>query len=190
MDFLNNIINNKINYHYFFFLIFLFLINFVNPVFGFHSETKEQLVIDNHPEVAVKTGTSNDLRDNLTVGFNQKYLVAIWVGNNDNSPMARIASGVTGAAPIFNKIMSSLLAGQVSSEWQVPSGLAKVPICAFTSTLPCQGCPTRAEWFSEEKVPKFTCSPETIKNIVELKKKEEHGQILESAASTTQTLTF
>ena len=48
MDFLNNIINNKINYHYFFFLIFLFLINFVNPVFGFHSETKEQLVIDNH----------------------------------------------------------------------------------------------------------------------------------------------
>lgn len=75
------------------------------PEFGEYSS----LVIPNHPEVAVKTGTSNDLRDNLTIGFNKKYLVAVWVGNNDNSSMARIASGITGAAPIWNEIMSRLL---------------------------------------------------------------------------------
>ena len=56
------------------------------------------LVIPNHPEVAVKTGTSNNLKDNLTIGFNQDYLVAVWVGNNDGSSMSRVASGITGAA--------------------------------------------------------------------------------------------
>lgn len=158
-----------------------------SPSFG----TQSQLVIEGHPEVAVKTGTSNDLKDNLSVGFNQKYLVAVWVGNNDNSPMARIASGVTGAAPIFNRIMSTLIAKEISQEWQVPQGLAKVPICTLTGSLPCQGCPTRLELFTEEKKPKQACNPESIKNIVESRQRQQReGQILESAASTIETLTF
>jgi 1A family penicillin-binding protein len=86
------------------------------PAFG----SQSALVIANHPEVAVKTGTSNNLRDNLTFGYNQDYLVAVWVGNNDNSPMARVASGVTGASPIFNKIMTALLANRQNHDWEVP----------------------------------------------------------------------
>lgn len=45
MGFLKNIIKDKRNYQSFFLFIFLFLITFVNPVYGFHSETKEQFVI-------------------------------------------------------------------------------------------------------------------------------------------------
>lgn len=97
------------------------------------------LVIPNHPEVAVKTGTSNDLKDNLTIGFNQNYLVAVWVGNNDGSPMSRIASGITGAAPIWNKIMQSLLIDQPSNNWIPPEGLIY------------KDCYSRKEWFLEEK---------------------------------------
>ncbi|KKU10418.1 MAG: Penicillin-binding protein, 1A family [Candidatus Woesebacteria bacterium GW2011_GWB1_45_5] len=96
------------------------------------------LVIKNHPEVAVKTGTSNNLRDNLTAGFNQDYLVVTWVGNNDNSPMSRIASGITGASPIWNKIMSALLASKQSVDWKIPDGLVKIN---------CQG---KSEWFLKE----------------------------------------
>lgn len=59
--------------------------------------------------VAVKTGTSNDLKDNWTIGYNQDYLVAVWVGNNDSSPMSRIASGITGASPIWANIFKLLL---------------------------------------------------------------------------------
>lgn len=81
------------------------------------------LVIPNHPEVAVKTGTSNELRDNLTIGYNQDYVIAVWVGNNDNSPMSRIASGITGAAPIWNKIMRGLLQDKESVSWNVPNGV-------------------------------------------------------------------
>lgn len=128
------------------------------PAFGRHS----QLVISNHPEVAVKTGTSNDLRDNLTVGYSQDYVVAVWVGNNDNAPMSRIASGITGASSIFNKVMTNLLKNKSTADWRVPAGVVNVPICSITGTLPCEGCPTRNEVFLEETTPKFACRPETI----------------------------
>jgi 1A family penicillin-binding protein len=149
-----------------------------SPAFG----TNSALVISGHPEVAVKTGTSNNLRDNLTVGFNQDYLVAVWVGNNDNSPMSRIASGITGAAPIFNRIMSSLLAGQESLSWDIPQGLDKLTVCSLTGSLPCSGCPTRTEWFLTENKPAKACVPEQITK--KLQEKSEGGQILEPAART------
>src|SRR3989344_493448 len=61
-------------------------------------------------KVAVKTGTTDEKKDNLTIGYNPEFLVAVWVGNNDNSPMNRyLTSGVTGAAPIWNRMMSYLL---------------------------------------------------------------------------------
>ena len=106
-----------------------------SPAFG----TNSMLVIPNHPEVAVKTGTSNDLKDNLTIGFNKDYLVAVWVGNNDGSSMSRIASGITGAAPIWNKIMRTLLNDKLSVEWKAPEGLVY------------KECFNRKEWFLEEK---------------------------------------
>ena len=60
--------------------------------------------------VAVKTGTTNDKRDNWTIGYTKGVTVGVWVGNNDNSPMnSKIASGVTGASPIWHKVMRELL---------------------------------------------------------------------------------
>ncbi|MDH7476402.1 MAG: PBP1A family penicillin-binding protein [Microgenomates group bacterium] len=61
-------------------------------------------------KVAVKTGTTNDKKDNWTIGYTPEFLVAVWVGNNDNSPMnPLLTSGVTGAAPIWNRVMSYVL---------------------------------------------------------------------------------
>lgn len=151
------------------------------PAFG----SRSLLNIPGHPEVAVKTGTSNNLRDNLAIGYNQNYLVAVWVGNNDNSPMARVASGITGATPIWNKIMSTLLANEQNKEWEVPEGLIEIPICTLTGTLPCEGCPTRLEWFLEENQPQETCRIEQILEEKE-KKKKPRGKILEPAARTEQ----
>jgi 1A family penicillin-binding protein len=130
------------------------------PSFGYNS----LLVIPNHPEVAVKTGTSNDLRDNLTVGYNQDYLVAVWVGNNDNTPMARVASGVTGASPIFNQVISALIANNTSKTWDLPAGLVQLPICPYTGTLACEGCPVKMEWFLDNNKPEKACSPEWFQN--------------------------
>ena len=130
------------------------------PAFGRFSA----LVVPNHPEVAVKTGTSNDLRDNLTVGYTKDYVVAIWVGNNNNAPMDRVASGVTGASPIWNKIMSALLAEQPSYAWQTPPNLVQVQICPYTGTLPCSGCPAKNEWFIAGTQPSYSCTPVVADN--------------------------
>ncbi len=144
------------------------------PEFGFNS----YLVIKNHPEVAVKTGTSNDLRDNWTVGYNQNYLVLAWVGNNDNSPMSRVASGVTGASPIWNKIMSAVLNGQPSIDWNPPTGVSRINICSATGSLPCDGCVTKQEWFLDETRPVRRCTPPSSSQGI------NKNDILNTGAST------
>src|SRR3989344_1347607 len=63
--------------------------------------------------VSAKTGTTDDLKDNWTIGYTPNFLTVVWVGNNDNSPMnPALVSGVTGAAPIWNGIMSFVLEKQ------------------------------------------------------------------------------
>ncbi|MBU0974200.1 transglycosylase domain-containing protein [Patescibacteria group bacterium] len=81
--------------------------------------------------VSVKTGTTNDLKDNWTVGFTPEYLVITWVGNNDNTSMNQnVVSGVTGAAPIFNDIMSLILKDH-DYEWQTkPEDVLWAGVCA------------------------------------------------------------
>lgn len=74
--------------------------------------------------VSVKTGTTDSKRDNWTIGFTPSYLVAVWVGNNDNSPMSQnLASGITGAAPIWNKLMTNLLANQNNVPQRKPANI-------------------------------------------------------------------
>jgi len=61
-------------------------------------------------KVAVKTGTTDEKKDNWTIGYTPDYIVVVWVGNNNNQPMnPYLASGITGAAPIWNRTMSYLL---------------------------------------------------------------------------------
>ena len=92
-------------------------------------------------QVAVKTGTTNSMRDNWTIGYTSDRLVASWVGNNDNTPMSFVASGVTGASPIWNQLMRLLLNDQNPHQFALPEELVKVSICASTGTLPCAECP-------------------------------------------------
>lgn len=61
-------------------------------------------------KVAVKTGTTNDKKDNWTIGYNPEFLVVVWVGNNDSTPMnPYLTSGITGASPIWGRAMNYLL---------------------------------------------------------------------------------
>ena len=76
--------------------------------------------------VSVKTGTSDNKRDNWTIGYTPNFVVAVWVGNNDNSPMSQnLASGITGAAPIWHNIMINLLPKSGSKKSIVPSNVVQ-----------------------------------------------------------------
>jgi 1A family penicillin-binding protein len=133
------------------------------PAFGPYSV----LQLPSHPHVAVKTGTTQNLRDNWTIGYSPDYLAAVWVGNNDNTPMSYVASGITGASPIWHKIMSALLRDVPDKEFPRPDDLVKVEICPTTGTLPCEGCGGKEEYFLPGTEPKKHCSPETIREIKE-----------------------
>ncbi len=112
--------------------------------------------------VAVKTGTTDDKRDNWTVGYSPSYAVGVWVGNNDNSPMnPQIASGVTGASPIWNKIMREVTKGKIE-DFKVPSGVEAVVIDAFGGGQPCKAFPTRSEYFIKGSAPSKSCVVEQM----------------------------
>jgi penicillin-binding protein 1A len=57
-----------------------------------------------------KTGTSQDNRDALFVGFAGNLVVGVWVGRDDDKPLGRNVSGGTVTAQIWHDFMVSALA--------------------------------------------------------------------------------
>lgn len=57
---------------------------------------------------ALKTGTSADYKDSWIIGYTPDFLVAVWLGNSDNSPMDEV-SGQKGAGRIWAEIMDLML---------------------------------------------------------------------------------
>lgn len=102
--------------------------------FGLHS------VLDMPFDAAVKTGTSSDFRDTWTIGFTRDYTVGTWVGNFDGSAMHDI-SGVTGAGPLWNRIMLHLHEREDPRPFDTPRGYALATICATTGHAPMPDCP-------------------------------------------------
>ncbi|MDB5071326.1 MAG: penicillin-binding protein [Candidatus Eremiobacteraeota bacterium] len=88
---------------------------------------------------AVKTGTSSDFRDTWTVGFTRDYTVAAWVGNFNGAPMQRV-SGVTGAAPLWNRIVRRLSERERPAAFAPPHGYVRRPMCATTGVRPTRDC--------------------------------------------------
>lgn len=129
--------------------------------------TSSFLNVKGHPEVSVKTGTTNDRKDNWTIGYTANVVVATWVGNNDGSPMSGAVSGVSGASPIWNRIIKEVLdkaergafdPSEKGHAWvKQPEGVVGATICSDTGGLPTDptnpGCPTRFEYFLEGTVP-------------------------------------
>lgn len=102
---------------------------------------------------AVKTGTTRNFKDNVTVGFTPDILVATWTGNADASPMFKI-SGVDGAAPIWHDLIQAILREKPKSEFAIPKGLNRIEVCEISGKKPTDLCKDRVlEWFVEGTEP-------------------------------------
>jgi len=98
--------------------------------------------------VSVKTGTTDDKKDNWTLGYTPSFVVGVWVGNNDNSAMNQaISSGVTGASPIWNKIMTYVLKGKQDEQPNKPDNVNALSVDSMFGGLPFDNLPTRSEYF-------------------------------------------
>lgn len=117
--------------------------------------------------IAVKTGTTDDKRDNWTIGWTPSVLVATWVGNNDNSEMGNVASGVTGAAPIWRRIILEALKNKPSEDFVKPDGVVAITIDSLGGGLPVDGQPTRSEYFIKGTEPQ---GPSSIYKTIKVSK--------------------
>lgn len=121
--------------------------------------------------IAVKTGTTDDKRDNWTIGWTPGVLVATWVGNNDNGPMGNVASGVTGAAPIWRRIILEALRDKTNEEFTKPDNVVAVTIDSLGNGLPVDGQPTRSEYFIKGTEPQ---GPSSIYKELKISKEDKN----------------
>lgn len=108
---------------------------------------------------SVKTGTTDDIKDNWTVGYTRNVVVGVWVGNNNGDPL-RNSSGLTGAAPIWNSVMTTIntqpgvldvfaVDGQILNDMpNPPQNMTFTTVCDIRSIRDgSTGCPrTTSEW--------------------------------------------
>ncbi len=106
-------------------------------------------------KVAVKTGTTDMKKDNWTIGYTPDFVVSVWVGNNDNTPMNQyLASGITGAAPIWNRMMSYLLTKYGAHWYAKPENVVEKQ-CYFGKT----------EYFVKGTETKANCAAAVFQSI-------------------------
>lgn len=107
---------------------------------------------------AVKTGTTEDYRDALTIGYTPSLAVGVWIGNNDNAPMSSIA-GSSGSAPIWRQFMQEALANAPIEQFNQPSGIVSLQICRGTGAIADNGgTNTYTEYFRANAIPTERCN--------------------------------
>jgi len=106
--------------------------------------------------VAAKTGTTNDFRDNWTLGYTPDIAVGVWVGNADYTPMQN-TTGLTGAAPIWSQFIQAAIqqiTGGNPTPFYRPAGIVDKVICTISGTEPSPFCPNqRNEVFASDQPP-------------------------------------
>lgn len=107
-------------------------------------------------DAAAKTGTTNDFRDNWTMGYTPDLAAGVWVGNADYSPMLN-TTGLTGAAPIWSTFMREAvpyITNDNPTPFRRPGGIVDKVICSISGTEPSEGCPdVRTEIFASDQPP-------------------------------------
>ncbi len=121
------------------------------PMFGRNS------VLNLPFQVAAKTGTTNDFRDNWTLGYTPDLVTGVWIGNADYTPMVN-TTGLTGAAPIWASFMTyavPYVTNNAPTPFTIPPGIVETIICASSGTEPSNSCRggQRSEFFASNQPP-------------------------------------
>lgn len=118
-----------------------------SPAFGLNSPLYAPF------EMAAKTGTSKDYKDNFALGYTPRWTVGVWVGNLDASPMEKV-SGITGAGPVLHEVALFLNEKYPSAPFEEPSGIVHKPVCTHSGLLAGKNClHTREEVFNKKFLP-------------------------------------
>lgn len=92
--------------------------------------------------VAAKTGTTNDIRDNWTLGYTPDLVTGVWIGNADYTPMIN-SSGLSGAAPIWAQFMEfavPYVSNGAPTPFNRPAGIVDKVVCRLSGAEPSNQC--------------------------------------------------
>jgi 1A family penicillin-binding protein len=142
--------------------------------------------------VALKTGTTNDVRDGWTVGFTPNLVVGAWMGNNEHEPMVGLG-GSTSAGVIWKQSMTAFLRGLPVERFEQPRDVVKLHICRGTELrAPNSGGNTFEEYFIRGTEPTGTCNtrqdtPEKLKPQKGKKGPDDKKKPINSSGGTDTT---
>ncbi len=108
--------------------------------------------------VALKTGTSQGMRDAWTVAWSKRYLLGVWVGHPDARPMHEL-TGADSAAALAQTILTTLHGeerhGLADLAFPPPEGYQPVALCALSGKLATPACErVFQEWFAPGQAPR------------------------------------
>jgi len=124
--------------------------------------------------IAGKTGTSNESRDTWFVGYTPDYVIAVWVGFDDNHPMGKETGG-SAAVPIFVDVMKSM--NQPAKQFAKPAHVVEKVLDKETGLLAPEGAPkgpTVTEAFLEAPGP-ATAAPVPGEQTEQTSVTEDYG---------------
>ncbi len=101
--------------------------------------------------VDAKTGTSSKQRDSWLVGYTPQLATAVWVGNDNDTPVG--LTGDRGAGPIWAHFMADALANQPNVGFAKPSGIVTRSVCMYTGLLDNGCCTSYPEVFIQGHEP-------------------------------------
>jgi penicillin-binding protein 1A len=102
---------------------------------------------------AGKTGTTDDYRNAWFIGYTRQLSAAVWIGNDDNTPMRRVVGGMV-PAEIWAAFMRQAMAPIPAADWSPPEGVVVTTVCAGSWQLATPDCPNpRREVFTRASAP-------------------------------------
>ncbi len=121
-------------------------------------------------QMATKSGTTNDVKDSLRMGFTTAAVIGVWTGNTDTSPMQPTPGNVGTDAiwselmlllhqdPRFADLIEDASGNPYPSDFARPEGIYEGPVCAGTSHKPGDGDATRTELLARGNEPVLLCN--------------------------------
>lgn len=117
------------------------------PIFG------NSLQLPGPRPAAVKTGTTEDLRDFWTIGYTPDLVTGVWMGNADNKALSGGFSRST-TGPIWERFMTEALAGTPVTPFTRPADVVQLRVCNASGMQATGGCPSHTEVFVKGAEPK------------------------------------
>jgi len=106
-----------------------------------HEKDPNLISTNSQSPVCWKTGTSTGLRDAWAVVFNRHYVVAVWLGNNDNSPSPYLV-GASSALPLAATLFRALPGKRGPTMPSMRAATQDAIVCARSGLPASEACVT------------------------------------------------